>query len=215
MYPSVRQQFIPFSKQFEGRMPVMYLDTHAPPLVTVGVGNLIDPIEEALKLPFEWKEASPPRPATAAEIEDEWSHVKSLTNLSERSSTVWNTVTRLFLSDSAIDVLIGQRLIQNEAILKRRWSFVNYETWPADAQLALLSMTWAMGPGFNFPAFEASCAKRDFASAASQSHMADANNPGLTPRNRANYQMFINADRVVKNARGNLTASTVYFPQIL
>jgi hypothetical protein len=215
MHASVRQQFIPFSKQFEGRMPVMYLDTHTPPLVTVGVGNLIDPVEEALKLPFQWKDSTPSRAATAGEINAEWTRIKSLTNLSERASSVWNTVTRLFLDDAAIDDLIFDRLDQDEAILKKRWPFMTYDTWPADAQLGLLSMTWAMGPNFQFPLFEGACVKLDFASAANQSHIADAHNPGLTPRNRANFRLFANAARVHKNEARNLTPETLYYPRIL
>jgi hypothetical protein len=212
MYPSVRQQFAAFSKQFEGRMPTMYLDTHAPPLVTVAVGNLIDPLSEALKLPFQWKGLNQPRYATAQEIAAEWNRVKSRVDLAHSPSSIWNTVTTLFLDDAGIDALIHQRLDANETILEKRVAFANYKTWPADAQLGLHSMAWAMGPGFQFPSFEQSCLKLDFANAAAQCHMADANNPGLTPRNRANYRLFMNAAQAVQGA---LTPSTLYYPRIL
>src|SRR5450432_1931709 len=102
MHLSVRQQFIAFSRPFEGRMPTMYLDTHAPPLVTIGVGNLIDPLPEALSLPFLWKGTHPARAATPQEITAEWTHIKGLTNLSQSPSSIWNTVTQLFLNDKAI-----------------------------------------------------------------------------------------------------------------
>ena len=215
MYPSVRQRFIAFNQQFEGRMPVMYLDTHKPPLVTTGVGNLIDPVAEALQLPFEWKHVIPRRLATPQEIEEEWNHVKSLTNLSQSPASIWGTVTRLFLNDAAMDNLIYQRLDANEAILKKRWAAQsNYATWPADAQLGLHSMAWAMGPGFNFPQFAQCCANGDFAGAAAQCHMADTNNPGLVPRNRANYRLFMNAAQVMTRA-GTLSPAMLYYPQIL
>ena len=212
MYPSVRQRFIAFSKQFEGRMPIMYLDTHAPPLVTVGVGNLIDPMDAAMKLPFQWKGQNPPKYATVHEIESEWSHIKSLVHLSQSGVSVWNGVTSLFLDDKGIDALVYQKLDANEVMLKKRTAFAGYEAWPADAQLSLHSMTWAMGPGFQFPLFEQACLKNDFAGAAAQCHMSDATNPGLTPRNRANYQLFMNAAQVVKGA---LTPSTLHYPQVL
>lgn len=66
MHASVKSYFIAFSKQFEGRIHCMYLDTHDPPLVTVGVGNLIDPVSEAAKLPFRWKASA--RPPGALDI---------------------------------------------------------------------------------------------------------------------------------------------------
>ena len=215
MYPSVRQQFIAFSKQFEGRMATMYLDTHAPPLVTVGVGNLIDPLSEALKLPFKWKDSPMERCATPQEIETEWNYIKSRVELSQRSASIWNTVTNLFLDDDGIDALVYQRLDANELILKRRAAFQNFEEWPGDAQLALHSMSWAMGPAFKFPLFEQACAKGDFSSAAAQCHMADSNNPGLVPRNRANFRLFMNAAQVVRNSGGGLKPSTLYYPQVL
>ncbi|HEY3739064.1 MAG TPA: hypothetical protein VGL53_04425 [Bryobacteraceae bacterium] len=196
-------------------MPVMYLDTHTPPLVTVGVGNLIDPIEAALELPFQWKNATPPRPATPSEIAAEWTHIKSLSSLSNHASSIWNTVTQLFLDDQAIDNLIYSRLDEDEAILLKRWPYMTFATWPADAQLGVFSMGWAMGPSFQFPLFEQACIKQDFSTAATQSHMADAHNPGLTPRNKANYQLFMNAAQVLKNTSGNLSPETLYYPRIL
>lgn len=212
MHPSVRQQFIAFSKPFEGRMPTMYLDTHAPPLVTIGVGNLIDPLESALALPFLWKGTHPPRRATPQEITAEWTHVKCLVALSHSSSSIWNTVTQLFLDDAAIDNLIYRRLDANDAILKRRLQFANYESWPADAQLGVHSMAWAMGPAFKFPKFELAMMRRDFTAAAAQCHMSDTDNPGLTPRNRANYCLFMNAAQV---DAGKLTPGVVYYPKAL
>src|SRR5580704_1499007 len=50
MYSSVRDIFPNFSKQFEGRVGWMYLDVKG--LVTIGVGNLIDPLPAAVGLPF-------------------------------------------------------------------------------------------------------------------------------------------------------------------
>ena len=210
MYASVRQAFSAFSKQFEGRMSVMYLDTHTPPLVTIGVGNLIDPLPEALKLPFQWKQSA--KAATPQEITAEWTRIKSLTQLAQNSASIWNTVTRLCLSEDAIDALIHQRLSANEALLKRRLPFVNYEVWPADAQLALHSMAWAMGPGFKFPLFELSMMRRDFAAAAQHCKMNDANNAGLTPRNKVNRQLFLNASQVDAQA---LIPASLYYPKAL
>jgi GH24 family phage-related lysozyme (muramidase) len=212
MHTAVRQQFIAFSKQFEGRMATMYLDTHAPPLVTVGVGNLIDPVAEAVKLPFCWKGPNQPHYATALEIEAEWNHVKGRVDLAHSPASIWNSVTSLFLDDEGIDALVLRRLDANDLILEKRFG---HQSWPADGQLGLHSMAWAMGAGFAFPLFEQSCRKGDFVSAAAQCRMADAGNAGLTPRNRANYRLFMNAAQVVKNTGGVLRPEVLYYPRAL
>ena len=45
------------------------------------------------------------------------------------------------------------KLGQMDAYLAKR--FPEWEEWPADAQLATLSMAWACGPAFRFPRLEA------------------------------------------------------------
>jgi hypothetical protein len=197
-----------FNQRFEGVMSTMYLDTHSPPLVTIGVGNLIDPVSEALKLPFLRKHSDPPRSATVAEISSEWNLIKSLTRLSNSKASMWDAVTNLYLALETIHDLVLSRLDANEEVLRRRAPFVSFESWPADAQLGLLSMAWAMGPGFNFPKFAVACEKRDFLTASEQCVMNERNNPGLAPRNRANVQLF-------RNAAKALTPSVLYYPQAL
>src|SRR4029453_7562541 len=49
-HTSIRDGFLAFSRPLEGRVPWMYLDIKG--LVTTGVGNLIDPVGLASKLPF-------------------------------------------------------------------------------------------------------------------------------------------------------------------
>ena len=60
--------------------------------------------------------------------------------------------------------------------------FQKFDEWPADAQLALHSMAWAMGSAFaargKWPHFRAACAKMDFDLAADNCKMSEAGNPG-------------------------------------
>ena len=58
MWDSVKQGFRAFTLPLEGEIAWMYLDTLG--LVTVGLGNLIDPVELALELPFVYR-ATPRR----------------------------------------------------------------------------------------------------------------------------------------------------------
>jgi hypothetical protein len=79
-------------------------------------------------------------------------------------------------------------------------------------------MAWAMGPGFNFPMFQAACGKKDdagnpapdFRAAADQCHMDETGNPGLAPRNVANKQLFLNAADAID---GLLDPNDVHLPQ--
>jgi hypothetical protein len=187
----------------------MYLDVLG--LVTVGVGNLIDPVETALALPFQFKN-DPGTAATQDQIAEEWQTLKSDTSLATKGYKACALVTRLELSDDAINSLILSRLTQNESFLKRQQWFQGFDSWPADAQLGLLSMAWAMGPGGpgEFPHFRAACQSLDFAAAAAQCKMNEAGNPGLIPRNQANFTLFSNAAAVLA---GGLDRSTLHYPQ--
>jgi hypothetical protein len=209
MRASVLQQFSLFSARFEGREPMMYLDTHHPdPLVTTGVGNLIDPMELALNLP--WVDALSGAPASQGEIMTEWSTVKSLTAHSGGPTSFWGMRAKLRLKPQGIDQLVNSKLLEFEAILKTRPCFNNWENFPADAQLGILSMSWAMGAEFNYPKFCQAASLADWATCAIECYIPDQANPGLRPRNEANIQLFQNAAIV---ARKNLDPSILYYPR--
>lgn len=197
MYPSVRAAFPTFSKKFEGRISYMYLDIKG--LVTTGVGNLIDPVGLALPLPFVHK--SDAAAATQDEIRADWQAVKGRPDLATARDYLkqFDNLTTLMLTDDSIDQLVLSKLDSNVTTLKNTAEFADLDNWPADAQLGLFSMAWAMGPAFGpgFPSFRAACAAKDWNTAATQSHMNDTNNPGLTQRNAANYTLFSNAAQVV------------------
>ena len=220
MFASVQSFFPAFSAKFEGRIQFMYLDVKG--LVTVGVGNLVDPVEEAQALPFCFKNrtgiAAPGSPGTPDQIAEEWQTLKNNPTLMAKGYKACEPITQLELNDAAIDSLILERLTKNESFLKRQQWFVNFNAWPADAQLALLSMAWAMGPGGpgQFSNFRAACQKLDFNAAAAECKMNEASNPGLVPRNRANFTLFSNAAIVVAGvARGGLQPATLYYPRVL
>jgi GH24 family phage-related lysozyme (muramidase) len=220
MFASVQSSFPAFSAGFEGRVPYMYVDIKG--LVTVGVGNLVDPVGLAQALPFRFKNkpgiSAPGSPATPDQIAGEWRTLKNDPSLTTKKYTACEPITQLELSDESIDTLISNRLTQNESFLKRQPWFQNFDTWPADAQLALLSMTWAMGPAGpgGFPLFRAACQNLDFNTAAAECRMNEAGNAGLVPRNKANVTLFSNAAIVVAaGAQGTLQRSNLYYPRVL
>jgi len=193
----------------------MYLDIKG--LVTVGVGNLIDPVELAEQLPFCFR-AQPGVAATPAQIAAEWQRIKSDTALAKAGWRACEPLTQLGLNDVAIDALIADRLARHEASLKKTAAFGQFEAWPADAQLGLLSMAWAMGPGgpAGFHHFLAACQKLDFAAAAANCTINEQGNPGLAPRNRANRTLFRNAAVVRAGGAGPANdPSVLHYPAVL
>lgn len=199
MKKSVRAAFVGFTVPLEGLVTWFYADVKH--LITIGIGNLCDPISTALTLPLVRPDGSD---ASRDEIAAEWNRVKArccmrtdakhdagcVAYLGHRST---EAITSLRLTPAGVDQVVLGRLDLNDALLLRR--FPDFEDWPADAQLATHSMAWACGPAFNFPRLAEALRARDFARAAAECHMDERNNHGLAPRNIANKRMYRNAAR--------------------
>lgn len=191
MWDSVNSIWIPFNNPLEGRLPFMYLDRRN--FVTTGMGNLLEPRSTAEALP--WYDQNTGDTASIDEIDDAWDLVKSRTDLSHLGGGAFKNVTSLRLTDSAIDDLIFSKLFEMERYLERRPPFRDFQNWPADAQLGLLSMSWGMGPAFNFPRFQTHASQRRWADAATECRF----NPDVGTikiRNDRNQQLFRNAGLV-------------------
>ncbi len=218
MRPSVAARFLEFTRPLEGTVEYMYVDVKG--LVTIGIGNLIDPIGMALALPFVKKVGGA---ATPAEITAEWTLIKDADNskqLKTKGHTACTALTKLKLTDAAILDLCTRRLNSNELELKKVKEFKTFDEWPADAQLALQSMAWAMGEAFAagtlWPSFRAACATMDFDGAADNCKMNESGNPGLIPRNRADAHLFKNAAAVLAGeADQYYNRDTLYYPLVL
>lgn len=205
MKASVRDGFVAFTTPLEGCLPFMYLDVRG--LVTTGIGNLIDPVAYALHLPFLRDDGTP---ATASEIEAEWRLVKSRSDLKMHGGKAYAILTQLRLSDEGIEALVARKLAQNDQHIAARFS--EWESWPADAQMAVHSMAWACGPGFHFPMLEAAIKAQNFTMASLECTINETGNPGLKPRNAANRVLFKNAARVLED---NLDPEVLYWPEDL
>jgi hypothetical protein len=196
MKEAVKNIFPEFNKNFEGYVPWMYLDVKT--LITCGVGILIDPVSLAVNLPFTKKDGSK---ASKTEIIAEWSLIKSHTELAKLGHRAAEKYCALRLSNASIDKLVINKLEQNEQYLIEH-HFPNFENWPADAQLAVLSMAWALGS--NFPAtwkkLKVSCLAENWKEAALQCHINEVGNAGVKPRNAANVKLFNSAAEVKENA---------------
>jgi hypothetical protein len=223
---AVRNAWADFNAPFEGVLPYPYLDKKR--LVTTGMGDLIDPISLALGLPWQRLDGSS---APIDEVSAAWRLVKSRTDLADAGGKAFASLTSIRLSPQSITNLVAKKLATMEATLRSRPSFAAFDSWPADAQMGLLSMSWAMGELFNFPKFQSAVALGRFDIAAGPAGDASANpalrgeawmennglpgpnpaNPGLHRRNLATRLCFANAWRVVQG----LSPDTFYYPAAL
>jgi GH24 family phage-related lysozyme (muramidase) len=210
--PAVRDVFPWFSAKFEGVVPYPYLDILG--LVTVAIGNLIDPEESALSLPFVRLDGSP---ASRAEISSAWhalkrcdcgKHDASLKCawpnkrapqdmrpcLSHMGHLAAKHMTSIRLTEDGVERLVHSKMNSMARHLAKR--FPNWRNMPADAQLATLSVAWACGEAFRFHRLEAALLAGDYATAADECKIGEAGNPGVAPRNVANKALFQSASKV-------------------
>ena len=180
MNPEVERRWIAWSEQLEGRIRWMYLDIKG--LVTTGVGNLIDPVEAALRLP--WLVAATGKPATEAQIRAEWAHMKAQTDLAKRGARAAGEMATLALTNAAVDGLVLAKLAANDAVFAGR--IPGWRDWRWQAQMVRHSIGWACGPHYAYPKFEAAVARGDWATAITESLIpGESTNRGLIARNAA------------------------------
>jgi GH24 family phage-related lysozyme (muramidase) len=212
MYPSALNAFQAFSGALEGVIPWMYLDNEG--LVTTGTGNLIDPVNAALSLPWQHSDGSASRVAnvsgkyaTQDEISEAWSRVKARQDMKDigGGSSQFAALSDLRLSQDDINRLFQEKLTSNVTTLKRY--FPSLDSWPADAQLAALGMAWALGAAFAtlYPKFTDAANSGNWRTAAVESHISN----GTAARNAEQALMLANAAAVTEN---NLDPSVLHFP---
>lgn len=205
MHQSVIGRFREFSVRFEGLVYWPYLDIKG--LVTVGIGNLIDPVSSALELPWVLEGSS--EPATPEQVIADWNALKHEQRLSKLHYNYARPLTKIRLTDDGVDTLVKRKLLANEAYMRKL--LPSWDTWPADAQLFASSMAWAVGPGWVgiFKNCTAFLLAGDWDNAAKCAAIKTEGNPGLVPRNAANQVCLHNAKTV---AGRQLDPSVLYWP---
>jgi GH24 family phage-related lysozyme (muramidase) len=153
----VEATFPTWSAHFEGELHFFYLDVKR--LVTVGVGNLVEPYSPGLDFGG----------AREAEIRAAWLAVKNDQTLDpRRGGTQYGALTSIRMTEAGISSLVRRKMLADEAVLK---TFLpNWEAAPAQAQRATLSHSWAYGPYFppKWPKWTACFNAGDYAGAAVQ-----------------------------------------------
>ena len=199
---SVVNSFVGWSKPLEGLTNYPYTDAEG--LVTTGLGNLIDAMAAGQTMHSNCGhgtstpcgQSAPTGTARALSwspnnLDADWAKIKAAWPGTQ--STACAGITSSRLSSDAIQTLVATRMKSNEADLIRL--LPGYASAPADAQLAAMSMAWAMGSGFptKFPSFSKAFNAGDYAGAAAQSHMQGV---GIDMRNLANKLLLLNAAAV-------------------
>jgi GH24 family phage-related lysozyme (muramidase) len=142
MHPSVREAFPIITAPHEGDIPHLYRDSLG--LVTVGMGRLVDsgngPTQEALRYPFKTRGGMW---ASEAVIAAEFAKIKA----GPKGAPAAAKIATLFLDQIDRDTILYRTLDAFEQTIIG--IFPEWATWPADGQLALLSMAWNVGPAFD------------------------------------------------------------------
>lgn len=197
MHRSVRDIWVEFNEPLEGIVTCMYADVLG--LVTTGMGNLIDPIKSAISHPWELPSGNL---ATREQIARAWMAAKNDPLCAKRG---WTYAAKLPANNIRLPLeyvhkLIVQKLEQHDEALAYR--FEGWGSFPADAQLGIHSMAWAMGSGFpaKFPKFTAAVRRGDWEAASRECGISPAKGT-VVERNRRNRLLFMNAARVVLGNR--------------
>jgi len=189
---SVAEAWPAVCRLYEGVTTWLYLDTKGK--VTTGVGFLVDTVAGAQALP--WLTSSN-RAATKAEIETEWRRVKALVKWQHLNglNAVWRDSAKLHLDLATVDRLLDE-------MTPGYWTGVvksapNVEQAPADAQLALLDLSWQNGGAFlnGWPDTRAAVRAADWADVA---RVIATFLPAKADRTARRVRLFRNAATVVR-----------------
>lgn len=189
LHPPVVAAFSAFSEPLEGRYNHLYLCVALHP--TTAIGAIMRPVALALAVPWLREDGSR---ATEDEIRAEWERVEAAKHLATKGARAFKPLCKLHLSEATIDRITSERLGGNAAALLR--AFPDFAAWPAAAQLAAISMCWALGIGKLLAEFPKCCAalrRGDFAGAAAECKIIEKGNAGVIERNRANRCLFLAA----------------------
>lgn len=198
LHPQVRSVFPSWNVQFEGRCRFLYTDKYG--LVTCGDGYLCDfgsrrthagdpmgSADAAPALALGWSNPDG-GDASAQQIRSAWWAVK--TDWPSTQSVECARLTMIRLTDEQCDALTIRKLEANWVQLARRWPAIG--SWPATAQLAVCSMSWAMGPAFAFPRFELYATRQDWLGCMAECRISDLPT-GRGTRNDGNRNLFSGA----------------------
>lgn len=218
MRDSVKEAWPSFITKWEGREMCMYLDALG--IVTCAGGIALFTPGDAVRLQWQWVTTTG-QIASQMAVQAEWARVKSLQGKRGAGGRAFEPDARLQLTEAGYARAMAGKLADVEAKLTDPKRFPNFAEAPADAQLALLRMAWAMGPAFvdpdaehpggRWPAFHAAFLACDWMGCAGECRMREEGQPEeFRKSNDADVVLFHNACWVWENEADR---DTLYWPR--
>ena len=130
--------FVPDLVRWEGAVAHMYRDTLG--YCTVGIGNLIHDVDEAMSIPFRFAA----REATRPEISSDFHRVMAMPKGLKASAYRTTTGPRIELTDGSIYQLAADRLAR-EFLPGLAVLYPGFEEFPLGPQRALVDLAWNVG----------------------------------------------------------------------
>lgn len=189
MHPAVAEAFYPEMERLEGNLRHLYLDTLGLP--TTGVGQLLGGRDglSAFGLALPWRRANGEY-ATEAQVAGEFARLKAL-GIEQQGGRAYEQHATLWLDAAVVMWLFARTTKTMESTVAGY--FPSWNTMHADAQLAVMSMAWNMGPHFppGWPTLTSALRRQDYVTASDNCEI----NARPGDRNRRNRTLFLQAAR--------------------
>lgn len=220
MRATVAEVFFPYTIEHEGMLAYPYADSRN--LITVGPGVLVDDGTPNMMLAQPWRirGAGWSNKNPVGGVRASADHVRATYNALKNhpyqgkhpaAGMAYEGLSNLTLDAAALKAIYDWKLGEATGYLDK--TFPEWTSWPADAQLASLTMIWAMGDPLAvakpFRAWASALRSQDFAKAAKESSYSTGyglldGRPG-TSANERNYRLYMNAAETVQE-RGDYEA---------
>jgi hypothetical protein len=173
---------------------------------------------QALTWAFKLGHPAAGRLCSREDIERDYDKVLSNEDLGRQGSgylSEWMALTNCRITKEGLKQAVRKKIIANINYVKTQRagnkSLGDFDTFPADAQLCVASLTWANGNEFGYPMFCKACREADWFEAAKQCGFKSKVNT-LPKRQKAQEEMMRNAGFV---KLGVASPDILHWPKIL
>lgn len=189
MRESVKSGYLAFATRFDPLVAWMYLNRSGN--VVTALGCSLEPITVALALPWvlrENKQAAEPN-----HISGDWMRIKRNRILTHKGPTGSAPYTNVELTPEGVERLVIKRLYELEQSFADA-GFSEFDEWPADVQLAALSMRWLDENLFvHFPKWAKAMKQGAWRLAAKECFFNTTQHHELVGRNWAHRKLLLSA----------------------